>query len=566
MTKIIRRVNSGPSHSFCGPVVEGWARSDYIRFVNDLDIPALPAYRFFVEPARNGEPVAVIESAGQKHYIGSRYDPGREIERFASSLEARPGDLVVLLGGGLRCAAAVLQNQSSFLLAYLEPFPELRTGDPAADPRLKVLADPPSLSDWLERVPLEDLIRFRFVIHPSVKPLLADYAAAVSKMARSIFESKISAAMTLAAIGRLVVKNILSNLETFSRMTPVRQLFMKFPGSAACVVGSGPSLDRSAGDIAEFQDRMWVIAADSAVAPLIDRGVVPDFAVCLDPRKEEEEHVADLPERARSAVKWVLSSGVHPVVLRHLAVPRKFIFTGDHPLELWLAERFGESGGLAGGGSVILPAFDLACRLGVSDIVLAGADFSYGPGRLSHSLRSAKIQKRLLPPHRFITFETDNFYDADEKAPRRVQVDGVVYRTGENLIAYRNQLESLVLRFGGRCRHLRPGLKIAGAQECKSLSELSNLPILNKEDSVFESPALRQGWARREDLAGVQDDLRRRLAAGIETDPIFRTAVESVVFQRIRQTGEKAPAILKQVSLEVAEEMERVLDRSRGYE
>lgn len=528
-----------------------------------MEWPAIPPYRIRIENARNGETVPVIEMGGQTFAVGSRYEPSKDATRFAERLDVLDRDLVVLVGGGAHTAEALLKTGNSFYLAYLEPFPELHADLSGRDSRLHSFTSPDELIEHIRSMGIDDLSRFRFVLHPSLARPLRDYAAAVSRAARQAFEETISGALTLAAVGDLIIKNILENLSAFGSMKPVQALFASSEGSVACVVGSGPSLDQSAPEIARWKDRMQVIATDSAVLPLIEHGIVADLAVCLDPRPEALEHVDALPEALCASMSWVVSAGIHPSVRRRLKDFRLFVFTGDHPLELWLAEHFGAPGSLACGGSVILPAFDLACRTGAAEILLAGADFSFGDGQMSHSKETAGMKKTLSASTRFDTVETSAQMNASEKAPRRVEFNRTSYRTGENLLAYRKQLESLVSQFTGRCRQMYPALAIPGAEGCKSLRDFENRPIRYRGDSSSPSAPASAGWAEEAVLKNVKDEVGRRISAGIERDPLFRTAVEAAVFRRIRATHEPAAAVLPRVSREVAGELKQALDAAR---
>lgn len=556
MANITAKVNRGFFNCWMLKVFHSMFK---ISAVNDSECPELPSYRFHLETAKNGEPVPVLEVGGQTCVIGSRYDPGKEAERFAASLGVSDRDLIILLGGGSRVAAAILKLDPQFSLAYLEPVPEMRADAPAQDSRFHYLKTPADLFSLIQTIGIEDISRFRFAVHPSLKRPFSGYLDWVSRKAQEVFEERISGMATLAGVGDLVVKNILSNLARFSRMAPVRNIISNPAPSVACVVGSGPSLDHSADEIARFRDRMWIIAADSAVLPLLARGVVPDIAVGLDPRMEEAEHMWQVPESARPSLSWAVSTGMHPAALRHLEQSPVFVFAGDHPLDIWLSEKFGDPGSLSAGGSVILPAFDLACRLGATEIILAGADFSYGRGLLSHSADSARMREILSATHRFGTVEALAYREAADRAPRQVEFNQTLYRTGENLLAYRRQLDILVSQYGGRCRQLMPALALRNAEGCESLRDLREKPIIYREEVLAARGSA--GWASPQAVSAVQEELRNRLSREIDQDPLFRTAVEAAVFQRIRKTREKAVDVVREVSKGVAGELIRALDR-----
>lgn len=521
--------------------------------------PAIPPYRFSIETAKNGDAIAVIEIEGSKFYAGSRYDPAKEAARFAALIAPEDGDLIVLLSGGVPAVQALLNIPKKFRLAYIEPFRELADGIRIRDTRLVRFSEPSALLDAIRNITVDNLLRFRFVVPPSMKTPLADYAAWLSKAANAQFQLRVSEIMTLAAIGEEVVSNLVANLRHFSRLHPVRHLFAAGAGQGGhcAVAASGPSLDLAMPQIARYRDRLRLICVDSAVAPLLANDIVPDLAVCLDPRKDLLEHIEPIPPDGRRRVVWVVAATVHPDVLRLLKDSRVFVFVTDHPLEKWLAERFGDPGDLAGGGSVILPAFDLACRMGARDVILAGADFSFGEGSISHSRGSAKFKKSLLASSRFDTVETRTRAEAVEKAPRRVSFKQEMFRTGENLLAYRAQLERRVRDFGGRCRQIFPKLGLEGVEAQNSLRDLEKTPII--ENRGFLSDEFRP-WATVQQLDTAYADIRRRLTVGIHDDPLFQTSVEAAVFRKARGSRRPAGDILPEVAQEQAARLKKVLD------
>lgn len=530
-----------------------------MRAVNAPKWPELPDYRIIEDRARTGERIVAVETAGRTYHIESRYDPSADAARFVENLNPKDGELIVLVGGGRRAVDAILGISAKFVFVYLEPFPELRGELDVRDPRIHIAKDPRELCDILRNADVAYLERLRFELYPALKPVIGEYARSLADRCRKVFEERISEVMTYSAVGRIVVENILSNIPSFSQARPVRALFSDRETGVFCVVGSGPSLDRAAPEIYRVRSRMCVVAVDSAASPLLAHGIEPDIVVSLDPRVDVAEHMSAVPEDVRWRIPWVMCSSVHPRVWRQLRGCRRFVFAGDHPIDTWLAGRWGEPGTLALGGSVILPAFDLACRMGAQEIVLAGADFSFGEGYLSHSRGASGFQQNVSGVDRFSPLETNLYKDAAGKAPRVVREGGRAIRTGDNLLTYCRHLGSMVRRFRGHVYQLNAAVPVDGAISCETLRDLENRPIMNIREGV-ESPGA-GFWVPASAAGEAQEDVRRRLVQGISTDLLFRTAVEAEMFRRARQTRDSSADVWTQVAAGVAEQMREFIER-----
>ncbi|MBI4179940.1 DUF115 domain-containing protein [bacterium] len=521
----------------------------------------MPVYRIREEASRTGEAVWVAETGGHAHHLASLYDPVREAEKFAEGLGVSSGALVVLFGGGAPAVRAIATRPGLFRLLYHEPFPELRT-DVGLPDRVECHATPELLFAALRRVGLERVARFQVALYPSYRAPLGAFGDWLVKTARASLEARASEIQTLANIGLLVVENLLGNLRHFSRFQPLRALVSsRAPSPVVCVAGSGPSLEVSAPQIARARSRILLIAVASAAPALADRGIHPDVVVVLDPRPEESVHVEVLDEPTRRRTAWVVWSCVHPRLLAMLPPDRTHLFSGDHPLEGWLWERLGHPGALTGGGSVILPAFDLARQLCAREIILAGADFSVGDGLRAHARGTGRQKKALSASTRFATFESDSFWDASARAPRLVKDGERSYRTGENLLEYRRQLEAEIARYDGRVTHLTAALTLAGATPAANLDAI---PPPKDAGPSIPLEGLRAGALAAEKIVrDVVGELQALLSSRIEESPLFRMAVESAVYDEIRRTRGSAGESLRAAGERLSVEFKQILGSGR---
>jgi hypothetical protein len=173
--------------------------------------------------------------------------------------------------------------------------------------------------------------------------------------------------------------NTLRNVKAIAAEADAGTLRGAFPGVPAIVVGAGPSLDRNIDEIAAHRGRAIVIAADTALRPLLAAAVAPDLVVAVDPGEANARHLTDL---TACPATWLVAEGsVDPAALAAFA-GRSFVcrVASHHPWP-WLQGHGIERGTLRAWGSVLTTAFDLALVMGCDPIVFAGADLAFTGGQ-----------------------------------------------------------------------------------------------------------------------------------------------------------------------------------------
>jgi hypothetical protein len=148
-----------------------------------------------------------------------------------------------------------------------------------------------------------------------------------------------------------------------------------------CVIGSGPSLELTIDKLRTHTRTAlspWVIAVDTAFAPLLEAGIKVDCVVSI----EKKINTRWLPTAHSEDVVLVYTPVVPKEVLLAWKGPRYASFT-DTPLHKTSA-FFNTGSCLFCGGSVVHTATDLALKMGFQEISFWGVDFGY-PGGKTHS-------------------------------------------------------------------------------------------------------------------------------------------------------------------------------------
>ena len=173
--------------------------------------------------------------------------------------------------------------------------------------------------------------------------------------------------------------NSLRNVPAMMAGADVRVLSGACTGVPAVIAAAGPSLDAVVDDLGRFADRALLIAADTALRPLLAAGVSPQLVVGLDPSATNARHLLSLPECRDT---WLVSESALDRQAAAAFEGRTFWFraANHHPWP-WFNEFGLDIGRLDVWGSVLTGAFELACLAGCDPIVIVGADLSYTGGR-----------------------------------------------------------------------------------------------------------------------------------------------------------------------------------------
>ncbi len=229
--------------------------------------------------------------------------------------------------------------------------------------------------------------------------------------------------------------------DRFGQDRAVRELFGSRPGAHAVVVASGPSLDDSLAWLASVRADVYVVATNSALRPLVRRGVVPDVVVAIDPLPALATHLGP-PDEAEDASWWETLAAVPLVYASTIALETRSAWRGPayaahlaQPLYDAL-EAARPLGRLSASGTVLHAAVDLAARAGARRLTLLGADFGF-PGGRSHA--TAAPAERSVGSSRLRLEVVDGH--------------GAAIESEVNLVGYLRDLEDWIARHP----HLRVG-------------------------------------------------------------------------------------------------------------
>jgi hypothetical protein len=178
--------------------------------------------------------------------------------------------------------------------------------------------------------------------------------------------------MTLVRLGRLWVKNVITNLATlpWEQVAPP----MALPGPIM-LCGAGPSLNNVLPWIKEHFMYMTIIAVDTAAGTLAQAGIRPDQVVCLE---AQAHNLPDFVPLTGIELSLVADISAHPASFRIVQGQKNLVSSQ------WLNTRFLDRLASAGLPIQSVPPLGsvgvLAARLAVQQrqvIFLAGLDFAF---------------------------------------------------------------------------------------------------------------------------------------------------------------------------------------------
>ncbi|MCA8962125.1 MAG: motility associated factor glycosyltransferase family protein, partial [Planctomycetes bacterium] len=264
-------------------------------------------------------------------------------------------------------------------------------------------------------------------------------------------------------------RNQAGNLGEYLKSPGIKFLRGALEGEPAVLIAAGPSLRRNLHRLRELEGRVTTIAVSTALRPVLQAGLRPDFTALIDYHRVSMRYFEGLdpaleipmvcdPKSAPDAV----SAHTGPV-----------LFSNDLIVNTLFEGIFGDLGPVAQGSTVAHLAFRFLAYLGADPIVLIGQDLAY-PGGLIH-VPGTVIQAQDFPSsHRFYSLETREleYYFSHRKKFRRVPgVLGGEVPTDEIFFTYLQEFERVFADHPGRIINASGGASIAGT-EARSLQEV----------------------------------------------------------------------------------------------
>lgn len=359
---------------------------------------------------RSGMLTATLQRNSRSVTLASRYDPQAEASKLVEQIDHTHQACVVLLGFGLGYhAATVAAGMKGWgLLVIYEPDLDV----------LRAAMEHIDHSSWINRnkIVFADAATDRAALISRIEKYAAivtqgtqlvslpvsrqlhrkslDQFAGLIKQVLAFCRTTVATALVNSA---RTCRNLACNLDVYSAGATTDALHMAAKDTTAVCVAAGPSLVKNVDLLKETVHRrnVVVIAAQTALKPLLDRGIRPDFVTALDYSpicSRFYENLPPLPD-----VTLVAEPKAHPTILENFPGPVRIIrnqFNDD-----LLGSLARPILPLKSGATVAHLSLYLAQHLGCNPILLLGQDLGfseglyYAPGTAIHQVWACELNQ-----------------------------------------------------------------------------------------------------------------------------------------------------------------------------
>lgn len=244
----------------------------------------------------NGIPNLFIRNeAGEYTSIYPEDDPLKELSILEDKIRHLKGKTLCVMGAGLCIHAGKILDIIGHLnlIVLFEASPAIfKAGMGAYDmstllahPNVRLAigdsADPYEIiNDERDRLFTNDL--GEFIEYNSAVSLAPEWYNEKRKIFEHFFKRRKVSLNTVVFSGKKMFENCFRNLIALSESHPLDVLEGTLSGVPAVIVASGPSLSKNIHQLIHLRDKVLIIAADSALAPLMAQGILPHMIVSVD--------------------------------------------------------------------------------------------------------------------------------------------------------------------------------------------------------------------------------------------------------------------------------------------
>jgi hypothetical protein len=529
--------------------------------------------RFALEPTRSGAWTVKVPTAdGATTYLHSRYDPVDEAKRLVDSVSLEDKFCFVVSGMGLGYHIRTLLDRlkgDAFVLCTEPSIEMLATAltcmdlaDAIDSRRFVVLTDDDKtrLHNRLQPFNALMMLGAQFFPHPpSVR--VAEKAHGVINQAVAEFVTYTRMTLvTLVSNSKITCKNIAMNLVNYVSTPPIDILADRFAGNPGIVISAGPSLSRNIDQLAYLKGRAVLCAVQTAIKPLMKRGIVPDFVTSLDFHEMSQKFFDGAGDMSETHLVAEPKATWH-VIDRY---PGPVSILGNHWASMVIGDELGGRGGLKAGATVAHLAFYLAVHMGCDPIIFVGQDLAftghvfYVPGVEVHQSWRSEL-------NRFNTMEHKEWDRIVRNRPilRRVAAatGGELY-TDELLFTYLEQFEKDIADVPRRVVNATEGGAMIRGTESMPLTEAADRFCAEMIDPQRFAYRGDTQWRDPSKLDPTRAELDRRLE---ELDDVIDLCAELLtLFDELKDLTHDATRFNQRL-VRVDELRTKVQQESRAY-
>lgn len=356
--------------------------------------------------ARDESLIVKVEKEGKAYYLNSQYRPKEEAVKFANQYQELIDYSVMMMLGfsnGVVAREICNQQQENVQFLFYEPSPQIflhvmqnyDLTDVLQHPRVYLIVA--GLNDARIDSIMQGLVtssNYRHCIMdalPKYHQIFPEEYDLFEERYRYVVNTLQYNIATRQWFSKEMTLNQIKNMRYFIKGNSGEDFDNVFPTDIpAILVAAGPSLEKNVDLLKEAKGKLFIVAVDTALRFLSDRGIRPDLIVTVDPKKPlrlfEREELQDLPIAITSCANHKVLESMHN---------KKVLFVStDNPYYEKMAQVAGKHMRfLPNGGSVATVAFSMLVNWGFKKIVLIGQDLALGKDKVHAGKDDVDLEK-----------------------------------------------------------------------------------------------------------------------------------------------------------------------------
>ncbi len=346
--------------------------------------------------ARDGSPVLTVEKGGTTYRLNSMYRPQAEAEKWCDQYafqNLRMNILMFGMGNGIFVRSMLKRVGTDSKIFLYEPsmeiffhvLSELDLSEYITNPNILFYFEGVNEKDFYVdlrgRTHWSNLSTQIDCNHPGYDKL---FPKEYKKFRDWITECDVTEVVnrnTGVFFAQSLTSNALKNLAYVPQARQVDDYINAFPHDMpAIVVSAGPSLDKNIEELRRAEGKAFIMATDTAVRHLLEKGIAFDCMVTVDPKKPA--YYMNLPECRQIPLICGLEAN-NEILDYHQGQKIWFRDSGNYLFNLY--EKYKKVFQMPStGGSVATSALSICVALHFHKVVLIGQDLAYG-GEFTHA-------------------------------------------------------------------------------------------------------------------------------------------------------------------------------------
>jgi hypothetical protein len=442
----------------------------------------------FVDTLDEGAPSAVLQGRA----LCSKRRPLDEARSWCASLDPNRAGFFGVIGFGMgyhlralqeahheQSASVCFEPDVGLLRAVLE---RLDHSEWINRNKFTLVTDPrdqQSIGDGLKKLEVLLATGVELVTHPPSRARLEAPGKVFGETFLEAVKITRTHLVTILAHSGITLRNVIMNADHYASCAGLGALKDSCTGKAAILIAAGPSLRNNLAllEDPEVRERFVIIAVQTMLKPLLERGIKPHFVTSLDHHEISRRFYEGLTPEDVEGVRLIAEPKANAAILD--AFPGEIVCVGDESLDKLLGPDIrGDKPGLPAGSTVAHLNYYIARFMGCDTIIMIGQDLGfsdglyYGDGATIHNVWSGELSE-----HRTLEMmELERVLRMKAHLRTREDVHGREMFADEQMCAYIAQFES------DFAKDAREGVRIIDASE--GGARIAHTEVMTLRDAI----------------------------------------------------------------------------------